>query len=72
MVVGNLCTFLNVHNTNTDSINLQFWRCDHMAPNQVHLPIFNILHFTLSVGGEKVPCNLIQVVSNKPGGTSAS
>jgi len=27
-------------------------------PNQVHLPIFNILHFTFSVGGEEVPCNL--------------
>jgi hypothetical protein len=22
-------------------------------PNQIHLPIFNILHFTLSVGGEE-------------------
>jgi hypothetical protein len=39
--------------------------------DQVHLPIFNILHFTLSVGGEEVPCNLIQVVSNTPGGASA-
>jgi hypothetical protein len=27
-------------------------------PDQVHLPIFNILHFTLNVGGEEVPCNL--------------
>jgi hypothetical protein len=41
-------------------------------PDQVHLPIFNILHFTLSVGGQEVPCILIQVVSNTPGGTSAS
>ncbi len=41
-------------------------------PNQVHLPIFNTLHFTLSVGGEEVPCNLTQVVSNTPGGASAS
>jgi hypothetical protein len=40
-------------------------------PNQVHLLIFNILHFTLSVGGEEVPCNVIQVVSNTPGGTLA-
>ncbi len=39
-------------------------------PNQVHLPIFNTLHFTLSVGGEEVPCNLIQVISDTPGGTS--
>ncbi len=39
-------------------------------PNQVHLPIFNFLHFTLSVGGEEVPCNLTQVVSDTPGSTS--
>jgi hypothetical protein len=38
-------------------------------PDQVHLPIFNTLHFTFSVGGEKVPCNLTQVFSNAPGGT---
>ncbi len=31
-VVSNLCTFSNVHNTNIDSINLQFWQCDYMAP----------------------------------------
>jgi hypothetical protein len=31
-------------------------------PNQIHLPIFNTLHFTLSVGGEEIPCNLTQVV----------
>ncbi len=35
-------------------------------PNQVQLPIFNILHFTLNVGGEEVPCNLTQVVSYTP------
>jgi hypothetical protein len=40
--------------------------------DQVHLPIFNILHFTLSVGGEEVPCNLTQVLSNTPRGTSTS
>jgi hypothetical protein len=40
-------------------------------PDQVHLPIFNTLHFTFSVGGEKVPCNLIQVVFDTLGGTSA-
>jgi hypothetical protein len=40
--------------------------------DQVHLPIFNILHFTFSVGGEEIPCNLIQVVSNTLGSTSAS
>jgi hypothetical protein len=41
-------------------------------PDQVHLPIFNILHFTLNVGGEEVLCNLIQVVSDTSGGTSTS
>jgi hypothetical protein len=39
--------------------------------DQVHLPIFNTLHFTLSVGGLEVPCNLIQVVFDTLGGTSA-
>jgi len=37
--------------------------------NQVHLLIFNTLHFILSVGGEEVPCNLTQVVSNTPRST---
>jgi hypothetical protein len=41
-------------------------------PDQIHLPIFNTLHFTLSVGGEEVLCNLTQVISDTPGGTSAS
>jgi len=47
--------------------NVTTWHLD-----QVHLPIFNILHFTLNVGGEEVPCNLTQVVSDTPRGTSAS
>ncbi len=38
-------------------------------PDQVHLPIFNTLHFTLSVKGGEVPCNLTQVVSDTPRGT---
>ncbi len=41
-------------------------------PNQIHLPIFNTLHFTFSVGGEEVSCNLTQVVFDTPGGTSTS
>jgi len=41
-------------------------------PDQVHLPIFNTLHFTLNVKGEEVPCNLTQVVSYTRGGTSTS
>jgi hypothetical protein len=40
-------------------------------PDQIHLLIFNTLHFTISVGGEEVPCNLIQVMSNTPGSTLA-
>jgi len=41
-------------------------------PDQIHLLIFNTLHFTLSVGGGEVPCNLTQVVSNTPVSTSVS
>jgi hypothetical protein len=41
-------------------------------PNQVHLPIFNILHFALSVGGKEVLCNLTQIVYDTPRGTLAS
>ncbi len=41
-------------------------------PDQVHLLIFNILHFTFSVGGEEVLCNLTQVVFYTLGGTSVS
>jgi len=40
-------------------------------PNQVHLLIFNTLHFTLSVRGEEVPCNLTQVVFHTLRVTSA-
>jgi len=47
------------------SIDANTWHLD-----QVHLPIFNILHFTFSDVGEEVPCNLIQVVSNTLGSTS--
>jgi hypothetical protein len=41
-------------------------------PDQIHSPIFNTSHFTLSVGGEEVPCNLTQVVFDTPGSTSTS
>jgi hypothetical protein len=40
--------------------------------DQVHLLIFNNLHFTINVGGEEVPCNLTQIVSGTPESTSAS
>jgi hypothetical protein len=72
MVVGNLCTF-QMYTTSAliqstyNSSDATTWH-----PDQVHLPIFNTLHFTFSVGGEEVPCNLTQVVSNTPRGTSAS
>jgi hypothetical protein len=36
-----------------NSDNATTWHLD-----QVHLPIFNTLHFTLNVWGEEVPCNL--------------
>ncbi len=67
------CVFFQMYTTPTliQSIcnfgDTTTWHLD-----QVHLPIFNIQHYTLSVGGEEVPCNLTQVVSNTPGGTSAS
>jgi len=35
------------------------------------LLIFNTLHFTLSVGREEIPCNLTQVVSDTPGGSTS-
>jgi len=72
MVISNLCDLSNVHNTNTNSISLQFKQCNYMAPRPSTLAYFNTLHFTLSVGGEEVPCNLTQVIFNTHGGTSAS
>ncbi len=38
-------------------------------PDQIHLPIFNTVHFTFNVEGEEVPCNLTQIISDTPGGT---
>jgi hypothetical protein len=49
------------------SIDVTTWH-----PDQVHLLIFNNLHFTPSVGGEEVPCNLTQVVSDTPRSTLVS
>jgi len=40
--------------------------------DQVHLLIFNTLHFTFSVRGEEIQCNLTQVMSDTPRGTLAS
>ncbi len=38
-------------------------------PDQVHLLIFNTLHFIPNVKGEEVPCNLTQVGFDTRGGT---
>jgi hypothetical protein len=66
------CVFFQMYTTPTliqlacissDAIT---WHLD-----QIHLPIFNTQHFILSVGGEEVPCNLIQIVLDTLGGTSA-
>ncbi len=72
MVVGNLCTLSNVHTLTLIQSACSFADVITWHPDQVHLPIFNTLHFTLGVGGEEVPCNLTQVVSDTPGGTSIS
>jgi hypothetical protein len=50
-----------------NSCNATTWH-----PDQVHLPIFNTLHFTLSVRGEEVPYNLTQIVSDILRSTSTS
>ncbi len=70
MVVDNLCTLSNVPNTSIYQLACSSRDATTWHPNQVHLPILNILHFILSVWGEEeVPCNLTQVVSNTPKGT---
>jgi hypothetical protein len=57
------CVFFQMYTTPTliqstcNSSDATTWHLD-----QVHLPIFNTLHFTLNVRGEEVPFNLIQVV----------
>jgi len=67
------CVFFQMYTTPTliqSTCNLGNATTWH--PNQVHLPIFNILHFTISVRGEEIPCNLTQVVFDTPTSTSAS
>jgi hypothetical protein len=66
-VLFQMYTTLTLIQSTCSSGNATTWH-----PDQVHLPIFNILHFTLNVGGEEVPCNLTQVVSNTPRGTLVS
>ncbi len=67
------CVFFQMYTTPT-LIQLAYCSGDVTTwhPGKVHLLILNILHFTFSVGGEEVPCNLIQLVSNALGGTLAS
>jgi len=66
-----ICVFFQMYTTLT-LIQLAYNSGDATTwhPDQVHLPIFNTLHFILNVGGGEVPCNLTQVVSNTFGGTS--
>jgi hypothetical protein len=57
------CVFFQMYTTPTliqstcSSSDATTWH-----PDQVHLHIFNILHFTFNVGGEEETCNLTQVV----------
>ncbi len=62
-----MCTTITLIQSAYNSGNATTWH-----PDQIHLPIFNIIHFTPSVGGEEVPCNLTQVVFNTLGDTSTS
>jgi hypothetical protein len=58
-------TTLALIQSTCSSVTATTWHLD-----QVHLHIFNTLHFTLSVRGREVPCNLTQIVSDTPRGTS--
>jgi hypothetical protein len=66
-VLFQMYTTLALIQSTCNSSDVTTWHLD-----QVHLLIFNTLHFTLSVGGEEVPCNLNQVVSDTLRSTSAS
>ncbi len=67
------CVFFQMYITptliqSTYSIgNATTWHLD-----QIHLLIFNILHFILNVGGEEVPCNSTQIIYDTPRSTSVS
>ncbi len=66
-VLFQMYTTLTPIQSTCSSSDATTWHLD-----QVHLLIFNTLYFALSVGGEEVPCNLIQIMSNTSGGTSTS
>jgi len=66
-VLFQMYTTLALIQSTCNSSDVTTWHLD-----QVHLLIFNTLHFTLSVGGEEVPCNLNQVVSDTLRSTSTS
>jgi hypothetical protein len=51
MVVGNLCTLSNVQTLALIQSTCSSGDATTWHPDQVHLPIFNTLHFTFSVGG---------------------
>jgi len=63
-VLFQIYTTLALIQSTCSSSNVTTWH-----PDQIHLPIFNTLHFTLSVRGEEVSCNLPQVVYDTPRGT---
>jgi hypothetical protein len=66
------CVFFQMYTTLAlIQLTCNFGDATTWHPDQVYLPIFNILHFTFSVWGEEIPCNLTQVVSDTFGGTSA-
>jgi hypothetical protein len=64
------CVLFQMYTTPTliqstwSSRNVTTWHLD-----KIHFPLFNTLHFTLSVRGENVPCNLTQIVSHILRGT---
>jgi hypothetical protein len=72
MVIGT-CVLFKMHTTPTlIQSTCSFGDVTTSHPNQVHLPIFNNLHFTFNVEGGGGPCNLIQIVFYTLRGTSAS
>ncbi len=67
------CVFFQIYTTPTlIQLACSYGDATTCHPNQIHLPIFNTLHFTFSVRGQDVPCNLTQVVFDTHGSTSTS
>jgi len=67
------CVFFQMYTTLTlIQSTCSFGDATTWHPDQIHLPIFNTLHFTFSVGGKEVQDNLTQVVSDIFGGITSS